>query len=125
MKRSSWFLLFGVMTLSAATGCGKKPGIDVMAATPEAREIYNQRCVTCHGANGMGDGPAGVALTPRPRNFTDQSWQSTVTDENINKVIVSGGVAIGKSPTMPPNPDLEAKPAVVNALVALIRSAKR
>ena len=123
--KHSWFMLFSVSALALVSGCGKKPGLDVMAAPAEARELYNQRCVTCHGALGMGDGPAGVALNPRPRNFSDQSWQSSVTDDNLRKVILGGGAVIGKSPTMPPNPDLESKPEVVNGLVTLIRTAKR
>src|SRR6185295_9190126 len=38
-------------------------------------EKFAQLCSGCHGPNGQGDGPAGVALTPKPRNFTDAAWQ--------------------------------------------------
>ena len=34
-------------------------------------KIYQQNCVTCHGTEARGDGPAGVALDPKPANFHD------------------------------------------------------
>lgn len=87
----------------------------------EAQEIFQTRCVTCHGANGTGDGPGSAALNPKPRNYTSAEWQASVTDDDLEKIIIGGGAAVGLSPLMPPNPDLVTKPAVVDALVAIIR----
>jgi mono/diheme cytochrome c family protein len=91
-------------------------------AREEAQKIFSTRCFTCHGAGGTGDGPGSAALTPKPRNFTDATWQASVTDDHIAKIIQFGGAAVGKSPAMPGNPDLMSKPEVVQALVAKIRS---
>jgi len=91
-------------------------------ATAEAKKIFGERCATCHGAEGKGDGAASAALEPKPRNYTDQEWQKAVTDQDLRDIIVKGGAGVGKSPLMPPNPDLADKPEVVNGLVALIRS---
>ena len=33
--------------------------------------LYAQHCSVCHGASGVGDGPAGVGLTPPPANLRD------------------------------------------------------
>ena len=33
------------------------------------RELYQQRCLPCHGPRGRGDGPAGAALDPRPADL--------------------------------------------------------
>lgn len=33
------------------------------------KELYANNCSSCHGVMGQGDGPAGAALNPRPRNF--------------------------------------------------------
>ncbi|EJK98868.1 cytochrome c/iron permease family protein [Pseudomonas fluorescens Q2-87] len=33
--------------------------------------LYAQNCSVCHGANGAGDGPAGVGLEPPPSNLRD------------------------------------------------------
>jgi mono/diheme cytochrome c family protein len=95
------------------------------AAKAEAKEIYNARCVACHGATGAGDGVAAAALNPKPRNFKDAAWQGSIKDADIEKVIKEGGPAIGKSNLMPPNPDLVAKPEVVAALREFIRSSAK
>ncbi|MCB9476716.1 MAG: c-type cytochrome [Deltaproteobacteria bacterium] len=64
----------------------------------EAANIFDTRCMPCHGAKGAGDGPASKGLTPPPRNFQDSEWQKSVTDEHIEKIIKYGGAAVGKSP---------------------------
>lgn len=92
------------------------------AARSEAEQLFATRCTPCHGPQGHGDGPASAGLTPRPRNFGDASWQDSVTDEHVEKIIQYGGAAVGKSPAMPPNPDLMSKPEVVRALREHVRS---
>lgn len=84
-----------------------------------------ERCATCHGNNGTGDGAGAAALNPKPRNFQDPAWQASVTDEHIENIIKVGGTGVGKSAAMPPNPDLAGKDAVVKALRAKVRSFKR
>lgn len=91
----------------------------------EAKTVYRVRCSMCHGPSGQGDGPAAVAYKPPPRKFSDASWQTSISDQAIRKVIVSGGPAIGKSPNMPAHADLEGKPEVLSELVKLIRGFKR
>jgi mono/diheme cytochrome c family protein len=91
------------------------------AAEAEAKQIFETRCVTCHGPRGEGNGPASAGLTPPPRNFTDPAWQTSVTDAHIEQIIKFGGAAVGRSPAMPANPDLMAKPEVVAALRAHVR----
>lgn len=34
------------------------------------KNLFAQNCATCHGATGKGDGAAGAALDPPPRNLT-------------------------------------------------------
>ncbi len=96
-----------------------------VAAGDEARQIFATRCFTCHGSEGAGDGPGSAALDPKPRNFQDATWQGSVTDEHLEKIVMYGGAAVGRSPSMPGNPDLMAKPEVVGALVAHLRSLAR
>ena len=95
-----------------------EPAVDPVA---EAKEIYANRCTVCHGEGGKGDGAGSAALDPKPRDFTSAEWQKEVTDEHLSKIIVYGGAGVGKAPTMPANPDLDAKPEVVAELVKLIR----
>jgi mono/diheme cytochrome c family protein len=91
------------------------------AATKEAGEIFTARCALCHGASGKGDGAAAAGLNPKPRDYSDPTWQASVTDGEIEKIIVGGGTGVGKSAMMPANPDLASKPDVVKALRASIR----
>ncbi|MCB9652925.1 MAG: cytochrome c [Deltaproteobacteria bacterium] len=95
------------------------------ADTKAALEVFAGRCVACHGAQGGGDGPASAALNPKPASFKSAEWQASVTDQHIEDIIRVGGAAMGKSPLMPPNPDLVDKPGVVAALRAHVRSLKQ
>lgn len=87
----------------------------------EAQEIFNMRCTPCHGAGGKGDGAASAGLDPKPRDLTSAEWQKSVTDDHIDKIIMYGGVAVGKSAAMPANPDLSGKEDVVKALRDVVR----
>lgn len=87
----------------------------------EAQEKFQSLCSTCHGTSGHGDGPGAAAINPKPRSFADVAWQDSVTDEQIQKAIVLGGAAVGKSPFMPANPDLKGKTEVLQALTRIVR----
>lgn len=120
--------VLALLAVAVVTGCGGEEedddeGAEVASpAAAEARQIFTTRCATCHGEFGRGNGPASAGLDPHPRNFTDQSWQRSVTDEHIERIIQYGGSAVGRSAAMPPNPDLTGKPEVVVALREHIRS---
>lgn len=95
------------------------------AAQAEATKIFRARCSPCHGNEGKGDGPTSKGLTPQPRNFQDPDWQTKISDDAIEAIIQRGGAAVGKSPLMPPNPDLADRPEVVKALRAHVRGLRR
>jgi cytochrome c553 len=131
MKLRTTVLTVLLVPFAALAACSKSSdattGADPFAGIPadarkEAETLWNTLCHTCHGMDGSGNGPAGAALNPKPRNHTDRNWQKSVTDEHIEKVILKGGAASGLSPLMPPNPSLEGKPDVVKALRAIVRS---
>lgn len=137
VKRAAVMMLLGA-ALGACKAKEPPPPPPPVAAAPQpaptpvmedpqsaAQSIFRVRCTVCHGQAGQGDGPGGAVLTPKPRVFTDATWQAAVTDEQLREIIVKGGAAVGKSPGMPPNPDLEQKPEVVGELVKLIRAFKR
>ena len=52
--------------------------------------IYKKHCLMCHGATGMGDGPAGKRLNPKPYNFQDKEKMAAETDEHLFKEITKG-----------------------------------
>jgi cytochrome c5 len=128
------FALAAALVALAATGCSRSSGppeqgqagqagaTNGPSATEQARDLYDHVCSMCHGTDGTGDGPNGVSLNPRPRDYTDKAWQKSVTDDELRKAIVEGGSSVGKSAAMPPNPNLRDKPDVVDALVRIVRS---
>jgi len=119
------FAGLALLALTASSACTKSGGSSAPVISPaakqEAAEIFSSRCTVCHGAQGAGDGPGSAGLTPKPRNFQDKAWADSVKDDYLANIIKNGGGAVGKSPAMPPNPDLAEKTEVVNALVAHVR----
>jgi high-affinity iron transporter len=121
-------ILFSVLSLTvlalAACGGGAEPvavdtipaefagktnplGADAAAA---GAELFKNNCVACHGEQGHGDGPAGLALDPQPKDLPDLAaavgddylfwriskgkpgtsmvgWQGILTDEQIWQVV--------------------------------------
>ncbi|MEQ9618944.1 MAG: c-type cytochrome [Deltaproteobacteria bacterium] len=71
------------------------------ASPAEGKEIFAQNCTPCHGQDGTGEGPTAAALDPKPRDLTDASYVSTLSNEHLFKVISGGGLAVGKSAAMP------------------------
>ena len=132
-------LLFAVVLLSA---CGKNsepppPTSGSPNAKPEsgprqaasagdqpsqAQQMFAMVCATCHGTDGTGKGPGAEALNPKPRNYTDPTWQASITDQQIKDTILKGGAGVGKSPMMPGQPALKDHPEVLDELVQIIRA---
>lgn len=119
--------LLVAISIGWISGCSKGGGGDDVnvEAQAEATKIFIQRCAACHGTNGAGDGPAAASLSPKPRNLQDPEWQASVDDAYIEKIIKLGGMGVGKSAAMPPNPDLAENEAVVKALRVKVRQLKR
>jgi len=80
-------------------------GVDVYQAavfSDEAvlrgKEVYVEYCTSCHGENGNGDGLAGAALNPPPRNFHDsEGWTNGSKISDIYKTLEEGILANGMS----------------------------
>ncbi len=92
-----------------AEWAGKTNPLGADAATAGA-EVFKTNCETCHGPQGHGDGPAGAALDPQPKNLADLQtragddylfwrintgkegtsmvpWQGILTEEQIWQVV--------------------------------------
>ncbi len=79
-------------------------------AASQGAQVFHNNCEMCHGPQGHGDGPAGQALDPKPRNLVELqtkvgddflfwriregkpgtsmvAWKGILTDEQIWQVI--------------------------------------
>ncbi len=78
------------------------------ADVERGKAIYNERCVSCHGATGAGDGPVGAALPPdqKPRNLQEGVMKVATDADKFKNLMKQGGMPLGLSALMPPQPDL-------------------
>ena len=59
------------------------PADSAQAHLAHGAALYTQYCRTCHGDNGLGDGPAAVMLDPRPRNFHLGQYRLITTNNSV------------------------------------------
>ncbi|MCB0415791.1 MAG: cytochrome c [Bdellovibrionales bacterium] len=52
--------------------------------------VFKTNCAVCHGNTGHGDGPAGAALKPPPRNFVEGKWTVGGDRISLHKTITEG-----------------------------------
>lgn len=76
----------------AAAKAMKNPVASNPANIAKGKELFQGKatCFTCHGENGDGNGPAGAALDPLPRNFTNGKFHAAKTDGELFWVIKNG-----------------------------------
>ena len=86
-------------------------------------------CFTCHGMTGKGDGPAGAAIKPPPRDFSKGDFKFDAnkdgtpgTDEDLALIIKNGAGPYGGNVMMAPWGHLSEKE--IQDVVAYVRSLK-
>ena len=96
---------------------------DALSAT-EARghRVFLQRCATCHGPQGRGDGQNAYNLQPPPPDFQESPAKLHVGDRR--KVVEGGTAARGRSPLCPAW-GRSLGPDDVDALLAWLEAAAR
>jgi mono/diheme cytochrome c family protein len=71
-------------------------GLLALATTARAADLkvggrlYAERCSSCHGDHGGGDGPAAAAYVPRPRNFRDAAFWRDRTIDQVEAIVKRG-----------------------------------
>lgn len=69
----------------------EKPWLENPDVATHGAKVYANNCAVCHGPKGLGDGPAGMSLNPRPRNFAEGKWKVGGDSISLFKTI-SGGI---------------------------------
>ncbi|MFA6598240.1 MAG: cytochrome c [Ignavibacteriaceae bacterium] len=67
------------------------------ALIEKGKKLFETTCSSCHGIEGKGDGPAGAALNPKPRNFhLVEGWKNgrkaTEIYNTVQKGILTSGM---------------------------------
>jgi mono/diheme cytochrome c family protein len=60
------------------------------ALIEKGKAAYAASCLMCHGDKGDGNGIAGAAMNPKPRNFVSDKFKLGQKPENIFKSISEG-----------------------------------
>ncbi len=88
----------GAAALLLVAGCAS--GRPTAPSDLTTEELFRLYCSTCHG-DGTGNGHIAGTLKVKPRDLRDGTWQQSVDDERIRRVIRDGGPAVQLSPEMP------------------------
>jgi mono/diheme cytochrome c family protein len=72
-------------------------------AAAKGKVDYANLCQTCHGDKGLGDGPAGVALDPKPANLAKAATEAS--DAYIFWRVSEGGSMAPFNSSMPAHKD--------------------
>lgn len=67
------------------------PG-EVLANRQQGKVLYLRNCLTCHGKNGIGDGPRANFNRPRPRDFTSDRTRQLFNRESLFHAIKKGKI---------------------------------
>ena len=61
-------------------------------AITKGKEIFEDKCVECHGPEGAGDGPKPVNLNPKPATLNDDMVMADLSDGYLFWRVTKGGL---------------------------------
>jgi mono/diheme cytochrome c family protein len=92
LLRHTTFMQYGVPKAYEGLKSTVSPG---PAAVAQGRQIFAERCASCHGADGLGNGEAGKALSPSPALLAYMIRRPIAVDEYLLWTISEGGAQFG------------------------------
>ena len=69
----------------------KNPAPADKKTVEQGEKVAKVNCVSCHGNKGKGDGPAAVALNPKPADWTSKKVQDEPDGEIFWKITTGRG----------------------------------
>ena len=120
----SFTAIFSLLCMTVVVaGQAKPPAAAAAAASPESitngAALYKRHCVMCHGAAGLGDGPAAKTLKGKLPSLADKATMSKLTDAHINEAITNGKkTEIGNMPAL----GKRLKPEEITDIVNYVRT---
>jgi len=68
----------------------EKPWLENPDMVAHGQKVYKNNCAVCHGDKGLGDGVAGGALVPKPRNLVEGNWTKGGTSRELFITLQNG-----------------------------------
>ncbi len=81
----------GAWVAPAAEKAKKNPLPANTASVAQGKKVADVNCASCHGATGKGDGPAAVAINPKPADWTSKKLQAESDGEIFWKLSTGRG----------------------------------
>jgi hypothetical protein len=100
-------LAISLLLFSLGASCGRNERMDA---------LYAERCFSCHGPGGTGDGPLAAALPVQPPDFRDTVQKKS--NAQIRKIIAEGA---GVMPAFDP----ALRPSEINDMLQMVRFLSR
>lgn len=67
-----------------------KPWLESADVATYGQKVFKNNCAVCHGDTGAGDGAAGAALVPPPRNLIEGKWKRGGTSIALYETLQKG-----------------------------------
>ena len=78
----------------------------------QGKQLFQEKCTICHGANGKGDGPAAAAFSKRPADFNNPEFWNGDVNKKISDTIRNG---------RPPMPAFSLSSDEIKAIIAYMK----
>jgi mono/diheme cytochrome c family protein len=56
----------------------------------QGKQLFNDKCAPCHGADGEGNGPMAMAFNPKPASFHDPKFWQGEAAKKITETVNHG-----------------------------------
>ncbi len=111
--------------LLAVASLAVTPSVARAGDAAKGKATFITLCSSCHGNEGLGDGPTGLALPPemKPRNLQTGDFKFATDDAKFKELLQKGGAAVGLNPLMTGAPS--ATPEEIDNMIAFVRSLKK
>ena len=112
------FCFVGVFSASAKPAAQAAPA-PTKASITNGAALFKRHCQVCHGATGLGDGPASKTLKGKLPDFTNKAAMDDIEDDEILEAIEFGRKTnVG---TMPPF-EQKMKPEEIRDVLNFVRT---